>query len=133
MNFAEFIKTRKLSFWFRAALVILCIVPIIYTALKAAVIPQYPVAIVFMVLGAASGIVTLVMPDKAFTDYVAIAAVVFASLAFGFFLVGGVPSIGDYIADVNFWGDSSQFGSIVAYSVILFCGASLGVASCYIK
>lgn len=129
----EYLRTRPLSFWLRIVAIILVIIPIGYTASLAGSIPEYPAAIAFMVLAAITEILLFVFPKNPFTDYIAIAGVVFLALAFSFFALGGVLSVSDYIAGVNFWGDRTQFPAIMAYGALLLASTCLGTANCFLK
>ena len=122
---------KPVSFCLRIMMILLAAIPIFYMAGLSGSIKEYPWAIGFSVLGIIAEVLLFLLPDKKYSDYIMIGGAAVLALAFSFFLMGGVLSIADYIAGVNFWGDATQFSSIVTYGVMLFGSACLSVVSCY--
>lgn len=128
----KMLQERPVRFCLRIVMILLAGIPVFYMTGLAGSIKEYPWAIGFSVLGIIVEALLLFLPDKKYSDYIMIVGAVTLALAFSFFLMGGVLSVADYIAGVNFWGDATQFSSIVTYGVMLFGSACLSVVSCYI-
>lgn len=127
------LSRKPIHVYFNVVLILLAVIPIFYMVSLASKIPEYPWAIGFTILGIITESLLLAFPKKWFSDYIMIAGALILSAAFSSFLMGGVLSIADYIAGVNFWGDATQVPAIITYSCMLFFSACLSVVNCYIK
>lgn len=129
----EFIKSRTISFYLRAAALVLAIVPLFYMGARSTIETEYVTALVFGVLAVAAHAVTFVFENKSWSDYIELAASIFVAAEFSVFLTGGVLSVVDYIYGINFWGDATQVPAIIGYGVVLFISAALSIACCFMS
>ncbi len=129
----EFLKSRPISFYLRIAAAILAFVPIFYMATRIGADVKFIWAIVCAALAVAAQVALACTESKRWSDFIEITAVLLIAAEFALFVSGGVLDAVDYIFQINFWGDASQFGSILAYAIIIFVGMALSVASCFMS
>lgn len=118
-------------FWLQVAALILCIVPIAYMFGKTESCPEYLPAIVFVFLAVAAEVALFIFPGKKFSGFIALGCVIFLALSLCYFMCGGVLSVVDYIYGIKLFGDSTQFGAIVGYSVVLGLAVISGIVCCF--
>lgn len=132
-KFVEFLKSRPVSFYLRLAATVLAFVPIVYMATRIETEPKYIWAVVCAALAVAAHVALMFTENRAWSDFIEIAVAALIAAEFSLFVAGGVLDVVDYVFQINFWGDASQFGSIVAYAIIIFISMGLSVASCFMN
>lgn len=126
----EFLKSKSIGFYLRAAAVILSVIPVFYMAVIASV--EYVAGLVFVLAGIAALIVSLVFDGKMIGKYVGLAGSAALSVGFALFAVGSCLSVIDYIYNIVMWGDAKQFPFIMTFGVFLLVGTGLSIASCWL-
>lgn len=129
----EFLKSRTVSFYLRAAAAVLAFVPVIYTAMRLTDSACYIGCLVCALLAVAAQIALAFTEAKGWSDFIEIAAVVLTAAELSLFVAGGVLDAVDYIFEIDFWGDATQFGAILAYTVVLTVATALGIASSFMR
>ncbi len=133
----EFFKNKTTAFYLRLAVIVLSIIPIFYAANVGSpmkeVPKEYTGTIICLIVGILLSVLELFLDGNRYCGYVALATSAVLSLAFMFFLSGGLLSIIDYVHKIIMWGDATQFGSIVLNASVLFVGMSLSIATCWMK
>lgn len=130
---AEIFKSQlKLPrFWLQVLSLILCVVPIAYMFGKIETCPEYVAAIVFAFLAIVAEVALFIFHGKKFSGFIALGCVILLALSMCYFMCGGVLSVVDYIYGINLFGDSSQFGSIIAYSAVFGIAVISGIVCCF--
>lgn len=129
----RFLKSRTISFYLRIVAAVLALVPLFYMGTRITIESEYIGAIVCGVLGIAVHIAAFFFEGKSWSDYMQLAGTILLAAEFSIFLSGGALSVVDYIYGINFWGDSTQMFAIIGYGIVLFIGAALSVAACYMR
>ncbi len=112
---------------------LLLIIPIPYVATHIPTVPEYLPALVFIALSLAADVAHWFLGGREKLDFLILVSVALKALAFAFFALGGVLSVADYVAKIHLFGDSSQFGAIMVYGVMLLCGAITNIVWCFMK
>ncbi len=113
--------------------ILLAAIPLVYQFQMAGKISEYTYSIAIALLSILIVVLLLILPQKAYHDYLQIAGAVLTACSACMFFTGGLLSLADWIADVNFWGDATQAPAIIVYGCMMICGTILGVVNCYIK
>lgn len=129
----EFLKSRPVSFYLRLAATVLAFVPIVYMATRIEIEPKYIGAVVCAALAVAAHVALMFTENRQWSDFIEIAVAALTAAEFSLFIAGGVLDVVDYVFQINFWGEASQFGSILTYAIIIFISMGLSVASCFMN
>ncbi len=129
----NFFNFKKVSAYLFIVSLILAIVPVIYVLGKVNTVSEYLPTLIFIALSVAVDLAIVFLPVKIAKDILLIISALLKSLAFSFFMLGGVLSLADYIAKINLFGDASQVPFIIIYGVALLISAGTAIADCYIK
>ena len=112
---------------------LLLVIPIPYVAIHISTVPEYQLTLVFIVLSLAADVAHWFLGGREKLDFLILVSVALKALSFAFFALGGVLSVADYVAKIHLFGDSSQFGAIMAFGVMLLCGTITNIVRCFIK
>lgn len=133
----EFFKNKTIGFYIRIAVVILAVIPIFYAANVGNPMKEVPLeytgTIVCLIIGILLSVAELFLDGNRYCCYIALVVSVVFSLAFMFFLSGGLLSVIDYIHKIIMWGDATQFKAIMANGLILIICVGLSIATCWMK
>jgi len=112
---------------------LLLVIPIPYVAGHISTVPEYQPTLVFIALSLAADVAHWFLGEKGRLDFLILVSVTLKALSFAFFALGGVLSVADYVAKIHLFGDSTQFGAIMAYGVMLLCGTVTNIVRCFMK
>lgn len=113
--------------------ILLTCVASIYIIRMASLHPEYVWSAVLTGVGVILSIVTVMQKGKKLYDYLLILTAVAFGAGFTMFALGSVLNVSDYIAQVNFWGDASQFPAIMLNGSLYLAGTLCSIANCYFK
>lgn len=133
----EKLKEKKLSFYFHILSAILSAIAFFYVANVGNKMPlyypeEYKASMIFIIVGVIVEIITIVFFGKRIHGYLALICSICLSIALVSFMFGSVMSVIDYIYKIVMWGDGKQFSAIITNGILLFLGAGLSVASCWL-
>ena len=117
----------------RLIAVLLVAIPIVYSIGRIHQDSAFGIVVFYIIMSVVAEGVLVVLPDNKFADYCEIIGAVAAAFALSFFIAGGLLDFSDWVAGVNFWGDSTQAPSIITYTIMLLSSTLISTVNSFIK
>lgn len=133
MKMKEFFANRGVDFYLRVFAAVTAFVPVVYLFLRIETEPQYLYGAIFGIAAVVLSVVGFIFSSKKWADYLWLGAGACIAAELSALIAGGVLSIIDYVFEINFWGDATQFSAIIGFGIVVFLGCIASVAACFFR